>query len=87
MYSASRCNNSTYPGRSVKVPRLEGGSIRPRKESCVNWYGPITMVPGFHQGNIYTKRKLMIWRDKKCIRLVGAKTILPCAGRQNTPSR
>ena len=41
------------------------------------------MVPGLHHGNIYNKRKLMIWRDQKCIRLVGAKTILPCAGRQN----
>ena len=35
------------------------------------------MVPCLHQGNIYEKRKLRIWRDQKCIALVGAKTHLP----------
>ena len=66
---------------------LEGGSIGPRTESCVNWDGPIAMVPCLHQGNIYTKRKLRVWRDQKCIPLVGAITPLTCAGRQSTPSR
>ena len=41
----------------------------------------------FHQGNIYSKRKLQAWRDQKCIPLVGAITPLTCPGRQNTPSR
>ena len=77
----------TIPVRAVKVPCLEGGSIGPRMESCVNWDGPIAMVPCLHQGNIYTKRKLRVWRDQKCISLVGPKTMLTCAGRQNTPSR
>ena len=45
------------------------------------------MVPCLHQGNIYTKRKLREWRDHKGIPLVGAKTILTCAGRQTTTSR
>ena len=45
------------------------------------------MVPCFHQRNIYTKRKLRVWRDQKCILLVGAITPLNCAGRHNTPSR
>ena len=47
------------------------------------------MVPCLHQGNIYTKRKLREWTDHKCIciPLVGAKTILTCAGRQTTTSR
>ena len=45
------------------------------------------MVPCFHQGNIYTKRKLRVWRDQKCSPLVGAITPLTFAGRQNTPSR
>ena len=44
------------------------------------------MVPCLHQGNIYTKRKLWVWRDQKCIRLVSVKNILTCAGRQTTPS-
>ena len=45
------------------------------------------MVPCFHQGNVYTKRKLRVWIDQKCIQLVGAITTLTCAGRHNTPSR
>ena len=45
------------------------------------------MVPCLNQGNIYTKRKLRVWRDQKCIPLVGAKTPLTCAGRQTTLSR
>ena len=73
--------------RSVKVPRLEGGSIGLRTESRVNWDGPMGMVPCLHQGNIYTKRKLRVWRDQKCIPIVGAKTPHTCAGRQTTPSR
>ena len=73
--------------RAVKLPRLEGGSIGPRTESWVNCDGPISIVPCLHQGNIYTKRKLRVWRDKKCIPLVGAITPLTCAGRENTPSR
>ena len=73
--------------QAVKVPHLEGGSIGPRKESCVNRDRHIAKVPCFRQGNIYTKRKLRVWRDQKCIPLVGAKTMLTCAYRQNTPSR
>ena len=73
--------------RAVKIPRLEGGSIGPRTESLVNWDGPMAMVPCLHQGNIYTKRKLRVWTDQKCIPLVGAITPLNCAGRHITPSR
>ena len=73
--------------RAVIIPRHDGGSIGPRRESLVNWDGPMAMVPCLHQGNIYTKRKLRVWRDQKCIPLVGAITPLNCAGRHNTPSR
>ena len=73
--------------RAVKIPRLEGGSIGPSTESLVNWDGSIAMIPCLQQGNIFTKRKLRVWRDQKCILLVGAKTALNCEGRQNTPSR
>ena len=45
------------------------------------------MVPCFHQRNIYIKRMLRVWRDRKCISLVCAKTPLTCTGRQNTPSQ
>ena len=73
--------------RAVEIPRLVGGSIGPRTESLVNWDGPMAMVPCLHQGNIYNKWKLQVWRDHKCIPLVGAITPLTSAGRQNTPSR
>ena len=49
--------------------------------------GPIAMVPCLHQGNIYIKRKLLVWRAQKCVSLVGAKSPLTCAGGQTTPSK
>ena len=73
--------------RAVKIPHLEGGSIGPRIESCVNCDGPFSMLPCLHQGNIYIKRKLWVWRDQKCIPLVSAITLLNCAGHESTPSR
>ena len=73
--------------QAVIIPCLEGGSIGLGTESLVNWDGPMGMVPCLHQGNIYTKRKVRVWRDQKCILLVGAITPLTCAGRQNTLSR
>ena len=45
------------------------------------------MVPCLHQGNIYIQRKLRVWRDLKCIHLVGAKSPFTCAGRRTTPSQ
>ena len=87
MYSACQCNNPTLPVRAVKIPCLNGGSIGPRAEGWVNLDGPMAMVPCLHQGNIYTKRKLLVWRDQKCILLIGVVTPLKCAGRQSTPSR
>ena len=73
--------------RTVKLPRLKGVDIGSATETCVNWGGPIAMVPCLHQGNIYIKRKLRVWRDQKCISLVGAKSPLTCADRQTTPSK
>ena len=73
--------------RAVKILRLEGGSIGLGTESLVNWDGPMAIVPCLHQGNIYTKRKLRVLRDQKCIPLLGAITPLNCEGRQSTPYR
>ena len=73
--------------RAVKLPSLEGGSVGPRTESCVNCDGSISMVPCLHQGNIYIKSKLRVWRDQKCFPLVGAIIPLNGAGCQNAPSR
>ena len=72
--------------RVVKLPRVKGVGIGPRTETCENWGGPIGMVLYLHQGNIYIKKNLRAWRDQKCIRLVGAKTPVTCAGRQTAPS-
>ena len=45
------------------------------------------MVPCLHEGNIYIKRKLRVWKVKKCIPLVGVKPPLTCADRQTIPSQ
>ena len=71
----------------MKIPRLDGGGIGPRTESCLNGDGLFAMVPCLHHGNIYTKKKLRAWRDQKCISIVSVITPLICAGCQNTQSR
>ena len=73
--------------RAIKVPRLKGGGMGSRRETCLYWGGPIAMVPCLYQGNICIKRKLRVWRDRKWFSLVDAKTPLTCAGRQTTPSQ
>ena len=39
---------------------------------------PIAIVPCLHEGKVYSKRKLRVWRSQKCNPLVGAKTPLTC---------
>ena len=73
------------PVRAVKIPCIEGDGIGPRTESCVICDGLIAIVPCLHQGNTYTKREVRVWIDQKCIPLVDAKSIITCAGHQNTP--
>ena len=46
---------------------------------------PIPMVTRMNQSNGNIKRKLRIWRVKKCITLVGGDTVLTSAGPQSTP--
>ena len=84
MYSSSQCKNLPF---LCGPSRLKGVGVCPRTETCVNWGGPIAMVPCLQQGNIYIKRKLRVYRDQKCIPLVGAKTPLACVGRQTTPCK
>ena len=86
MYSTSWCRNLTYLYGSENYPDSWGAGIGPRTEICINWGGPITMIPCLHQGNIYIQRKLQEWREQKCIQLVGGETPLTCAGLQTTPS-
>ena len=61
------------------------GNIGSRKEICETSGLPIPMVPGFHQSNVYMKRKLRAWRVQKCIALVGTDTVLTSAWPQSTP--
>ena len=75
----------TFVGRQSTPSRER--QYRAQNGKLVNCHGPISIVPCLHQGNIYTKRKLRVWRDQKCIPLVGAITPIICAGRQSTPSR
>ena len=75
-----------FPVQTGKLPKLMGGNIEPRTETCVNWFGPITMVPCLHHRNIYIQRDIWIWREQKCIPLVGGENPLTCAGQQTTPS-
>ena len=63
------------------------GSIGPRTETYVNLGGPIAMVPYLHQGNTYVPRKPLVWKDQKCLPLVGTEIPLTCAGQQTTSSR
>ena len=46
---------------------------------------PIPMVLRLHQSNGYIERELRVWRAQKCNALVGAETILFCAGMQTNP--
>ena len=71
--------------RAVNLPRLKEVGIGPRTQTCRNLDGPISMVPCLHLGNI--KRKIKVWREQKCVCLVGAKTPLTCAIRQTIPSQ
>ena len=87
MYAPNRCKNPSYQCGSVTLPHLKGVGIGPKTDTCVNCGGPIAMVPCFHQGNIYIKRKLWAWSDQKCISLFGAKNPITCADRQTTPSQ
>ena len=84
MYCPSRCRYRSYHCVEAKY-RIMGGSIGPRMEICEISALPIPMVPRLHQSNGYIKRKLRAWRDKKCITLVGADTVLTTAWPQNAP--
>ena len=71
--------------QAVKLHRRKGVCIGPRTEACVKWGGHIAMVPCLHQGNVHIIIKLRVWRDQKCIPLVGANIPHSCAGHQTIP--
>ena len=60
-------------------------SIGPKIETWKTSGLPTAMVPRLHQSNDYIKRKLRVWRARKCNALVSAETPLTCAGSQTTP--
>ena len=86
MYSPTRCKKPSYLCGRQTTP-CQGSRYRPENGNLRKKGGPIAIVPCLHQGNIHINRKLQIWRDQKCIPLVGSRTLLTCAGRQTTPSQ
>ena len=77
----------TSPVRAVKLHRHKGVGIGPRTETCVKWGGHTAMVPCLHLGNVHIKRKVRVWRDQKCIPLVGANIPCSCVGHQTIPTQ
>ena len=81
----TRSKNRTYQYGAANYPvsvvlyRAENGNFR--KFLYTYRQG----IPRFHQRNFYIKRKLRVWRIKKCIPLVGANTVLTCTGLETTP--
>ena len=74
----------------MQVPKLlclMQGSTGPRTEIWEYSSQTFDMVQCLHQSNVYTKRKLGLWkRAKNCTPLVGAKNALACVGLQTTLS-
>ena len=85
MYSPSRWRNPTYLCGPSNHTLSEGRQYRARMETCINYGGHTAMVPCVHQGNIYRKRKLQVWRAKICIHLVGAENPTYLCGPPNHP--
>ena len=85
IYSSGRWRNPSY--LCGPANNHLGGGIGPRTETCVNWSGPIAMVPCLHQGNTHIQRKLRVWREQKCVPLVNGETPLTCTGQQTATSR
>ena len=52
MYSLSRWRKPTYLCGPANYPVSWGGRMGPRTETCVNWSGPIAIVPCLHQGDV-----------------------------------
>ena len=73
------------PVRGRKLPRLMGSSISSGMELCETLGLPIGMVLRSHKRYVYIKRKLRVWRTKKCIPLVRGTTPPTCSGMQITP--
>ena len=69
---------------SCKVPGFMHRPIGPTVLICGNSGLPFTMVPCFHQRNLYIKMKLRKWRAQKCNPCFGAKTLLRSTRLEST---
>ena len=86
VWRAQKCNllvgantAPTSTGPQNSHVSYKGLRIGPPIENGGNSGEPIAMVPCLHQGNLYIKRKLRVWRAQKCNLLVGANTAPTCA--------
>ena len=88
------CHGTIFAPREYLCQKEATGIVRPEMYSPGQCKNPSYlcrssnyMVPCLHQGNIYIKRKIRVWRDQKCIPLVGAKIPLTCADHQTILSQ
>ena len=72
------------PVRARKLPMFRTLRIGPAMKFAETSSEPIAMVPCLHQGNVYMKRKLRVWRAQKCNLLVGANTAPTSTGPQTS---
>ena len=72
------------PIRARKLPMFRTLRIGPPIEKGGNSGEPIVKVPCLHQGNVYIKRNLRVWRAQKCNLLVGANTAPTSTGPQTS---
>ena len=86
MYFTCWCKNPTHLCEPSNHP-ISNEVVQDQQGNLRKFGKTYAMVLCLHQRNIYIKRKLRIWRDRKCIFLVGAKSPLTCARLQSTPSQ
>ena len=79
MESLSRFNKRTGQITQIHAPR-----IGPRMETWEFSKLSKTMVPPLHQGNVYIKMQLWVWRSQKYNRFLGAINSLQVTARQIT---
>ena len=69
----------------LQTTPVHGGQYRAENGNLHKFGSTYAMVPCLYQSNVYIKRKLRVWRARKCIPLVGAETAPTCTGLQTTP--
>ena len=69
---------------AISALTCAGVQTATRTEYWENPTVPFAMVQCLHQSSDYIKKKLVLWRAQKCIPLIGAISVVTCAGPQTT---